>query len=346
MSPTETPVLRAAKRVLRFAPGLRFLAECLYRSPGSWLFRGENLAWLRDDALVAQFPLAYRLFARYCRAFSRNPPGAELFLRTIIRRQRLRNETAILPLNLHGLTVCLDLQDPRFLAVPNEIAKGLPRLLPRFLRPGDTFLDIGANHGTFAVTASRIVGPTGRVIAIEPQEPLARLVHQSLASGDAPFAVHNLACGSQPGTAELYVPDASSGAAGLHKSYSASTLHRAATVNVVRLDDLLATEALPGSLFVKIDIEGNETDCLQGASRVLTSHRPPILIELNPRALHAAGTSVRELIATLQHYGYRRCLRGRDLHLDSPLTPELADGNILALHQNHPPTRSPLSPAH
>jgi FkbM family methyltransferase len=333
VSASDSPVILVAQRVLRFAPGLRFLAECVYRSPGSWLFRGENLAWLRDDALVSQLPFAYRLFARYCRAFGRNPPGAELFLRTIIRRQRHRNETAVLPLKIHGLTVCLDLCDPRFLAVPNEIAKGLPRLLSRFLRPGDTFLDIGANHGTFAVTASQIVGPAGRVIAIEPQEPLARLVRQSLASGDAPFAVHNVACGHQPGTAELYVPEASSGAAGLHKSYSASTLHRAATVNVVRLDDLLAPETLPGNVFVKIDIEGNESNCLRGASQFLAAHRPPILIELNPRALQAAGTSVRELLAILREHGYSRCLSGRELNVESPLTPDIADGNILALHQ-------------
>jgi FkbM family methyltransferase len=159
-------------------------------------------------------------------------------------------------------------------------------------------------------------------------------VRQSLASGDAPFAVHHVACGKEPGTAELYVPEASSGAAGLHKSYSASTLHRAATVDVVRLDDLLATEALPGNVFVKIDIEGNESNCLKGASRFLATHRPPILIELNPRALHAAGTSVRELMEILHEQGYRRCLSGRELNVESPLTPDIADGNILAFHQD------------
>ncbi len=233
--------------------------------------------------------------------------------------------------------VCLDLRDPRFLAIPNEIRKGLPRLLQRFLHPGDTFLDIGANHGTFAVTAARLVGASGRVIAIEPQERLANLVGRSLASGEAPYAVHQVACGREPGETDLYVPEASSGAAGLHKSYSASTLHRTARVRVIRLDDLAASESMPGKVLVKIDVEGNESNCLRGATRFLAERRPPMLIELNPRALSAAGSSVSELASILQNLGYRRCLRGPDLNQQSPLTPDLTDGNILALHGNEDP---------
>ena len=40
------------------------------------------------------------------------------------------------------------------------------------LGPGDTVVDVGANEGYFSVVASRRVGSTGRVIAIEPQARL------------------------------------------------------------------------------------------------------------------------------------------------------------------------------
>ena len=36
------------------------------------------------------------------------------------------------------------------------------------LLPGKTFVDVGANSGIYALAASRIVGPSGRVIAFEP----------------------------------------------------------------------------------------------------------------------------------------------------------------------------------
>ncbi len=337
MSSTASSGLERVRRALRHAPGLQFLAECAYRSPGSWLFRGDNLEWLREEALVAQLPRAYRAFARYCTALGPNPVGAELLLRTIIRRRGGRDEDSVVAMAIHGTTVCLDLRDPRFLAIPNEIRRGLPRVLKRFLHPGDTFLDIGANHGTFSVTASRLVGASGRVIAIEPQERLANLVGRSLASGEAPCAVHQVACGSEPGETELYVPEASSGAAGLHKSYSAGALHRTARVRVVRLDDLVASEPMPGKVLVKIDVEGNESNCLRGATRFVAERRPPILIELNPRALHAAGSSVPELVSILQNLGYRHCLGGPDLTVQSPLTPNITDGNILALpNDEHP----------
>src|SRR5215831_622069 len=41
-------------------------------------------------------------------------------------------------------------------------------LLERFLKPGMTFVDGGANTGVFSFTAARLVGETGRVLAFEP----------------------------------------------------------------------------------------------------------------------------------------------------------------------------------
>ena len=41
--------------------------------------------------------------------------------------------------------------------------------LRRYLRPGSTFVDIGANEGFFTVQAAKIVGNSGRVLAVEPQ---------------------------------------------------------------------------------------------------------------------------------------------------------------------------------
>src|SRR6266699_2559349 len=48
--------------------------------------------------------------------------------------------------------------------------------LNRFLRPGDTFVDVGANIGLFTLIAARLVGPQGRVLSFEPTpETFARL---------------------------------------------------------------------------------------------------------------------------------------------------------------------------
>jgi FkbM family methyltransferase len=239
-----------------------------------------------------------------------------------------------LRLDLQGRPVFVDLSDPRFLAVPRELSAGLPRILKAFLRPGDTFVDVGANHGSFAVTAAQLVGPDGLVVAIEPQARLADLVRRSLELSGAPFVVHNVACSDSAGTARLYVPRASSGLGGLHPAFSGLGRHHTASVHLARLDDLLQPDRLPGRVFVKLDVEGSEARCLAGARNFLASAKPAILMEINPEALEAAGSAPAALAALLGELGYDRYLGGADLDREYPLDAPLADSNIIALHHS------------
>ena len=334
MADTTPPRLRALRRALRRVPGLVWLAEFFWNTPGSWLYRRPTSAWLGDEALVSQLPRAYRMFARYCSAQRGNPVGAEPLLRFIIWVRRVARAQSALRLDLQGRPVFVDLSDPRFLAVPRELSAGLPRILKAFLRPGDTFVDVGANHGSFAVTAAQLVGPDGLVVAIEPQARLADLVRRSLELSGARFAVHNVACGDSTGTARLYVPRASSGLGGLHPAFSGLGRHHTASVHLARLDDLLQPDRLPGRVFVKLDVEGSEARCLAGARNFLASAKPAILMEINPEALEAAGSAPAALAALLGELGYDRYLGGADLDREYPLDAPLADSNIIALHHS------------
>jgi FkbM family methyltransferase len=51
--------------------------------------------------------------------------------------------------------------------------------LARTLRPGDRFIDVGANIGLFAIAAARLVGPMGHVLAYEPDPETADLLEDS-----------------------------------------------------------------------------------------------------------------------------------------------------------------------
>src|SRR3954465_2529443 len=60
---------------------------------------------------------------------------------------------------------------PGSLAIRASVLGGnlrVHRAIARLLRPGDTFVDVGANIGYNALFAARIVGPAGRVVALEP----------------------------------------------------------------------------------------------------------------------------------------------------------------------------------
>jgi len=55
------------------------------------------------------------------------------------------------------------------------------KLLEKLIEPGQTFVDIGANVGYFTLRGSRLVGPTGRVIAVEPFSENRRSILLSMA---------------------------------------------------------------------------------------------------------------------------------------------------------------------
>jgi len=57
---------------------------------------------------------------------------------------------------------------------------GTVAALEKYLAPGGTFLDLGANEGFFSVLASKLVGPVGQVISVEPQTRLLTILQKNL----------------------------------------------------------------------------------------------------------------------------------------------------------------------
>ncbi len=313
-------------------PGVRLLTEGLCESPGSWLYRRPTLDWLSDPALVRQLPRPYRLFASYCAAQRRSPIGAEMLLRGIIALgRRFADDDQIVPLQIGARTVFLDLQDPRFLQIPTELAAGLPRVLRHFLQPGDAFIDVGANHGAFSIVASGLVGSEGLVIAIEPQPRLAGLLGRSLAQGPARFEVHQIACGDHSEEVEFYIPLATSGSAGRFSRFSAVSRHRTIKVAMRPMDEVVDWRRLPGRTFIKLDVEGSELAFLFGARQMIRATAPALLIEVNPAAMRAAETSKTKLVNTLIELGYDRFVTPQELQRQRPLTDKIVDADLIVL---------------
>ncbi|MDX3388383.1 FkbM family methyltransferase, partial [Streptomyces niveiscabiei] len=84
----------------------------------------------------------------------------------------------------------------------------LTSFVSRRLRPGDTFIDVGANIGYYTVLASQLVGSTGRVVAVEPSPDF----HEALAgnvrlNGCANVRTVNTAVSDTPGRLTFYLED-------------------------------------------------------------------------------------------------------------------------------------------
>ncbi len=76
----------------------------------------------------------------------------------------------------------------------------------KLLRNGDTFIDIGAHCGVVAVEAARLVGPSGKVHAFEPQPRLAEFLRQSASiNALSGLQVHQVALSDQDGQAKIFM---------------------------------------------------------------------------------------------------------------------------------------------
>ncbi len=199
----------------------------------------------------------------------------------------------------------------------------------RFIKPGMSILDVGANIGFHALHAAALGGPAGRVYAVEPDPANTTLLNLSLSlsSSRAPVEVIQAALSDARG--ELVLTDlgnpANSGARFTHRDRA--LLERLVhgpeptfgTVRAFRWDD----ERLETGLdLVKIDIEGYEPFALAGMEKSLERHRPVVLSEFAPSNLRQiGGVEPAAFLDSFRRRGYDAAF----LRDDGGLAPESND---------------------
>ena len=282
--------------------------------------------WYDDPVTLRCLPPLFRLLAAYYRhcadPFTGDAPrGRHWHYHAARAIQFLRlKDTALV--RLRDVLVDIDLLDARATWVMDELlqptAEG--RVLRGLLGPDDTFLDVGANHGSYSLIAAPVVNQ-GRVIAFEPQPRLAGLLRQSFhANAFRRAEVMEVACADRNGEATLYVPRSMSGMGGLYEGFSGGKTRRRMTVRLRRLDDLLDGSDLPGRVAMKLDVEGSELAALHGARSLVRDRLPLILLEINPTSASAAGYTVADLLGFLGDNGYDRFAEPGCFPAGAPLT--------------------------
>jgi FkbM family methyltransferase len=216
---------------------------------------------------------------------------------------------------------------------PNEFY-----LLDKVLRPGMTFIDVGANMGVYTLFASRKVGKTGEVVAIEPSSrDFERLRDSVELNRLANVRLVQVAVSSRRAQAELLIAaEEHSGHNTLGAfAYDTVVAQGKERVRVERLDDIVEQERLGRVDAIKMDVEGAELLALEGAERALARFRPMILLELSDRALVHQGCTSGQVWDFLGQRGYRTYAFAEDTGLPVPAQrKEYFDSeNIIALHQ-------------
>ena len=155
-------------------------------------------------------------------------------------------------------------------------------LLRERLHAGDTFVDVGANIGYFTLLASRLVGQSGAVVAIEPfPEARARLLGNLARNGIANVRVVPMAVADEPITVTMY-----RGPAGNLGHTSTTPDAGSGPPEDVRADrlDVLVGPTLANARLIKIDVEGDELKALRSLGEQVDRLRPDleILVEVTP----------------------------------------------------------------
>lgn len=180
----------------------------------------------------------------------------------------------------------LERVDGRLLGLAREIVK-----------PGSVVWDVGANVGLMTFAAAALAGPKGFVLAVEPDVDNQRLILKSIVENEGRIAPVELVGAAVSNASRRYArfeiasrSRSSNALAGLGNTQGGS-VRETRTVILLTLDDLLDGFRAPD--FIKIDVEGAESDALAGATRVLSGPRPIFHIEVNDECIDGVTRQLR-----------------------------------------------------
>jgi FkbM family methyltransferase len=199
----------------------------------------------------------------------------------------------VVPSSLDAITTYVVLEQEKWFE--KEMA-----LLARWLRPGMTAIDIGANLGVYSLPIARLVGPGGQVFSYEPASETRRLLAISKA-GNGADNLHIIAAALSDGDREGHLV--------LGASSELNTLEGSGPGERVQITSLDAEERTRnwGAIdFIKIDAEGEEERILAGAGSFFAKRSPLVMFEVKaaekqnenlPSAFVALGFGLYRLLA-------------------------------------------------
>jgi FkbM family methyltransferase len=161
----------------------------------------------------------------------------------------------------------------------------LAAFLRRRLRPGDTFIDVGANIGYVSALASKLVGPHGNVVAIEPAPATIAALQETVATNDL-TNIRLVAAAVSDREDELPLFVGPCYGSGLTTTVGRRpSLREQGRVRAARLGSLVTPEELATTRLIKIDVEGAEDRVLAGivASVDALAAGAELVVEVTPK---------------------------------------------------------------
>ncbi|WP_328918791.1 FkbM family methyltransferase [Streptomyces jietaisiensis] len=221
-------------------------------------------------------------------------------LREAPRRRRCRTR--------FGARFNVDTQDliQRYIYMFGVWEPNLTGWLSSRLKPGDVFVDVGANVGYYSVLGARLVGPSGGVVAVEASPPFAELLRENLRlNGAGNVRVVNQAVSDREETVSLVLASSANMGANSIVPYE-GPIEARYEVPASPLHQLLSDDEVQRARVIKIDVEGAEGKAVRGLAPLLGRLRPDaeITVEVTPSRMAELGDSAAELLGTFASAGF------------------------------------------
>lgn len=255
-------------------------------------------------------PPAAPLWVSVLASVSRRLPAGKYTVIDWVRRSGLEPFVAKMPRGLGGYRFHCFLQDNvasqvLFAGCYEAQESAFARAV---LRPGMSFVDVGANWGFFSLLAAHLVGPTGKIFSLEPDPRMFlrlkanrernRLEQMRIFELAAADREHNWTLALQQeealhlGTSRLIQEEATSPDTCIVRSRPLDTILDEAGADAVDL--------------VKIDVEGAEDMVLAGMEAGLRRQRyRSMILELHPPQLGERNRTIGEIVTMLRGLGYQ-----------------------------------------
>ena len=169
------------------------------------------------------------------------------------------------------------------------------------LKKGDIVLDIGANVGIFSLLGAQVVGNTGKIFAFEPSQITYNALLENLKLNQVSnIYPQKLALSNTEGT--IHLNDTEDDSLNFIDTKNINT--KGEIVEMKTLDNWLTINQLAKVDFIKIDIEGAEYLCFQGAEQMFRNTPPTIIMECNEKWCKRFDYTVFDLLKFLNGFGY------------------------------------------
>lgn len=241
----------------------------------------------------------------------------------------LKTNTAI----VDGHKMLLDSTDSLYLSINGEYEVLETSLVKKVVKPGNIVVDIGAHIGYYTLIFAKLVGPTGKVFAFEPDPENFSLLKKNIEmNGYKNVILVQKAVADKNSKIKLYLSEKNKGD---HRIYDSFDNREVVEVEAIKLDDYLK-DYLDKINFIKMDIEGAEGGAILGMKNLLAQNKNIKLIsEFWPIGLKRFGITAAEYLKILLAEGFTLYQINENKKKIVPITPDELLKTLTIENQHH-----------